>query len=224
MESRASEFQVLKNESKIMQFLNKVPGVPEMKWFCVDPRYNYMVMTLLGQSMTEIIHKVHVFPMHWIENVGLQGLDILERIHDKGFVHRDIKPDNFLFGLENKTQLYLIDFGLTKCYLDAHGKHQALTSIQNIVGSKNYASLHVHAMKEPSRRDDLESFVYVLLFLFFGNLDWDTERTDESMVHMKQHVTERLGIPEKFRTMLTSIRTLQFGERPNYDHLRMSLK
>ena len=102
---------------------------------------------------------------------AIQGLERLKYIHDKNIIHRDIKTDNFLIGRKDPDIIYLIDFGLAKKYRSSRtGKHIKYSKTGNLIGSMNYASCNSMKGYEISRRDDLESFGYLLLNLAKGGL------------------------------------------------------
>ena len=117
-----NDMKLLKNESVIYQYLNNVEGVPIVKWFGKDETNYYMVLNLLGESL-QSIKNISTFSLGSVLQIGIQIIILLKTIHDKGLVHRDIKPDNFLFGLGTVTnKLHLIDFGLAKRF-NYDGKH-----------------------------------------------------------------------------------------------------
>ena len=98
----------------------------------------------------------------------------IEYIHSKYIIHRDIKPENFLLGKAKQKTIYLIDYGCSKLYMNAK-KHEHIPfkeGIQNIIGTERYCSIYTHLGKEQSRRDDIESFVYVMIYLLKGKLPW----------------------------------------------------
>jgi serine/threonine protein kinase len=148
--------------------------------------------------------------------LGIQMIKRVETLHNKYLLHRDIKPDNFMIG-SNK-QLYLIDFGLCKRY-DYDGKHIEETKNPNktIIGSVNFVSLNVHKGIEPGRRDDIESCIYIILYLLQdGKLSWFKEKDINRIAFLK----EQLTIPYPFiKEMLANIRNLTFREAPNYGQL-----
>ena len=102
---------------------------------------------------------------------AIQGLERLKHIHDKNIIHRDIKTDNFLIGRKDPDIIYLIDFGFAKKYRSSRtGKHIKFSKTGKLIGSMNYASCNSMKGYEISRRDDLESFGYMLLNLAKGGL------------------------------------------------------
>lgn len=88
-------------------------------------------------------------------------------------IHRDIKPENYVIGNEDITTLYMIDFGLAKYYRDQNdGKHIPNIEKKGLIGTARYASVNAHLGKEQSRRDDMISIGYVLIYLATGKLPW----------------------------------------------------
>ncbi|CAD1472467.1 unnamed protein product, partial [Heterotrigona itama] len=151
-------------------------------------------------------------------------------IHSRNFIHRDIKPDNFLMGLGKKGNLvYIIDFGLAKKYRDGRThKHIPYRENKNLTGTARYASINTHLGIEQSRRDDLESLGYVLMYFNRGSLPWQglkaaTKRQKYERISEKKMSTpvEELckGYPE-FASYLRYCRGLRFEERPDYSYLR----
>jgi serine/threonine protein kinase len=196
-----NETQLLKNETKIYQYLKikNVTGIPDIKWFGVDEINNYMVMTLLGLSLTDLKHKYKKISLSVILQIGKQILSRLKYVHEMGLIHRDVKPDNFVFGTgKNSALLYIIDFGLCKKYKTPLGKHIEHKKIGNIIGTPKFASLNItENLDEPSRRDDLESMVYILLYLI-------SEKEKEKEKDFDKTNTE------PFSNILEYIRNLKF--------------
>ena len=162
-----NNMKLLKNESTIYQYLNNDVGFPNVKWFGKDKINYYMVINLLGESLQSLIERKRSFSLKLVLQIGIQIIILLKTIHDKGLIHRDIKPDNFLLGLNNKNkQIYLIDFGFCKTFLNNH-KHIEMKKTNNLIGTANFASVNAHEFNELSRRDDLESLVVDILFIIY---------------------------------------------------------
>ena len=100
-------------------------------------------------------------------------IERVEYVHSKHFIHRDIKPDNFVIGInQNINKIYLIDFGLAKRYKTTLGQHIPFKEDKKLTGTVRYASINTQLGIEMSRRDDLESLGYILLYLLKGKLPW----------------------------------------------------
>ncbi len=114
------------------------------------------------------------FPLSTVLSIGIQIITRLEHLHRKGFVHRDIKANNFALGLGEKSRIvYIIDFGLAKKYKDLRtGVHIPIKGGKSLVGTARYASIASHDGYEQCRRDDLESTGYLLLYCLRGKLPW----------------------------------------------------
>ena len=156
-------------------------------------------------------------------------------MHSKGYIHRDIKPDNFLIGLEPHNDIvYVLDFGLTKLYKDSStGNHIAYRNNKRLTGTARYVSVNTHLGVEQSRRDDLEGIMYVMLYFLRGSLPWQglparTRREKyRRILTIKSRVkSESLceGLPIQMKKLLNYCRELKFDETPNYKHMKKLLQ
>jgi casein kinase I family protein HRR25 len=202
-----------------------MPGIPQLKWFGLDEHHYYMVFTLLGNSLSDFKIKHPTISLKIIIGIGFQLVKLIESIHNKHLLHRDIKPDNFFFFLcYKKAQLHIIDFGFCKNFINKEGMHMKQTTDKTPLGTPNFISLNVHDGIEPSRRDDLESIVYILLYLFESTLPWNELSTyyDEyknvglKIKQVKAKVMESERVPLPLREIWAYCRNLRFDESPNY--------
>lgn len=204
-------------------------GIPRVYEFIQTDDYNIMSMEMLGDNLDNIFNEHNKqFSVGTVMYLGIDILRIMERVHDAGFVHRDIKPNNFLVG-NNRHSVYLLDFGLSKEYIDNTGKHMKETFGHSIVGTARYSSINMHLGIEPSRRDDLESIGYMLIYFAKGSLPWQGQNTDGKKKNMFDNIGkiklstefETLcdGLPKCFVVYLQYCRGLRFDERPRYDML-----
>jgi len=217
MESISVETKMLKRETQIYQYLGKAVGVPQVKWYGSTEEYNYMVMPLFGDSLAS-----KTFSLVDSFSIGQKIVRILSFIHEKGLIHRDVKPDNFVFN-QDGTDVYIIDFGLCKKYIDNDNKHIEMKSGKTIIGTPNFVSVNVHNGVEPSRRDDLISVAYIILYLINGGLPWQTKREMKEIKMQKQCILQWSKTPSKLIEYLTYCENLKFDETPDYEYLIKSL-
>lgn len=217
---------LLKNESIIYRYLNNMASIPSVKWFGKDDTNYYMVINLLGNSLQNIKDTICCFTLNDALKIGIYLINLIQNIHEKGLVHRDIKPDNFLFGLDDTSKIYIIDFGFCKSYV-GDDEHIPMKKTSNLIGSRTYASINAHNFDEISRRDDLESLCYTLMYLVQGKLDWQITSSynhehpklaNLRIRDMKINMIES-SEPSVFINSLKYIRTLQFEEKPDYAYL-----
>jgi serine/threonine protein kinase len=223
IESIQKETKLLKNESIIYQYLQNMKGIPQVKWFGKDSKNYYMVINLLGKSLQTLINRNKRFSLQLTLQIGIQVIEILETIHNKGLVHRDIKPDNFLLGLDkNSKNLYIIDFGFCRTFLK-NDKHVEMKNTFGIIGSMTYTSINSHKYLEQSRRDDLESLGYMLIYFFLGELEWqnieDSETKNIVIFEMKEKIGMNDKIPFILLNYISYVKNLRFEEKPDYSFL-----
>ena len=216
-ETKQSITKTLKNEAKIYQYLGKQNGFPQLKWYGTEEKYTYLVIDLLGLTLSDIITRYKKLSLKTTLILGIQIISRIQLLHNKCLLHRDIKPNNFLFGLNKQTnKLFLLDFGFSKRY-DYNGKHISEKKITSIIGSPNFVSLNVHNNIEPSRRDDLESCIYVIIYMLYGNLDWFGKNMN-TMADLKLQLTNKMEF-SFLKHMLEYVRSISFDEKPNYNLL-----
>ena len=231
LESKTADTKLLKRETQIYQYLFPNPGIPHVKYFGVWEDYYFMVLPLLGPSLTNYKSS---FSLNDIYYVGKKMIELLEYIHGKGIIHRDIKPDNFLYELEKEKdcKLSLIDFGFSRRYLNDSGNHILFKTDKTLIGSVNFASINVNNGYEPSRRDDLESVLYIILFLIRkGSLPWEKEKEKEKetlsslkVYEKKMKLLDHHEYPPDFLHCLQYCRNLKFDDTPDYSRIKQMLQ
>ncbi|XVF26988.1 hypothetical protein REPUB_Repub14bG0068000 [Reevesia pubescens] len=219
-------------ESKLYKILQGGTGIPNVRWFGVEGDYNVLVMDLLGPSLEDLFNFCsRKLSLKTVLMLADQMINRVEFVHSKSFLHRDIKPDNFLMGLGRRAnQVYTIDFGLAKKYRDTSThQHIPYRENKNLTGTARYASMNTHLGIEQSRRDDLESLGYVLIYFLRGSLPWQglkagTKKQKYEKISEKKVSTsiEALcrGYPTEFASYFHYCRSLRFDDKPDYSYLK----
>jgi serine/threonine protein kinase len=216
-EVKSKEQKSLKMEAKIYQYLANTEGIPQLKWFGATNNVNYLVTNLLEHSVTSLVKKYGRLSIKTVLLLGTQMIERLEILHGHYLIHRDIKPDNFMINISDKTnKVFLIDFGFCKRY-NYEGNHIEFKMNKTLIGTPNYVSLNVHKGCEPSRRDDLESCLYVMIYMLFGKFfSINGEEPLKILVLKKEQLT---NIPRFLTIAINYVRTLRFEEEPDYKYI-----
>lgn len=228
-ERKRDNNNLLKKEAYTMVKL-KHSNIPKVYSFGTTNQYHVLAMELLGDSLETAFNKCDKkMSLKSACMIGIEMIKTLSFIHSKGVLHRDLKPDNFMFGRGSKAnKLYLIDFGLSKEYVDDKNQHVPVSYGKKLVGTARYASLNTHKGVEQGRRDDLESVGYILIYLIKGILPWQGLKVKSNEDHYtkifdkKQEVRIRdlcSNLPLQFSAYIDYCRKLGYSEEPNYDYL-----
>jgi serine/threonine protein kinase len=227
IERRDAPHPQLAYEHAVMKGLALGAGIPRVHVFGTQDEYNVLVMERLGSSVEAVraASPGRVLPMSVVRHFARGALAALHTVHAAAFVHRDVKPDNFVFGTDaaghTRKAVFLIDYGLCKRLLDADGRHIPHATGLGFVGSAKFASVRAHAGEQQSRRDDVEALGYTLVYLALGTLPW--QGMGDAVPSVKAATTiEDLcrGLPPSFAETVTYGRELPFDAMPDYAYLR----
>lgn len=225
-------------EAKFYQYLLKdaTPdkGIPRVYYCATEGDRNIMVMDLLGPSLEDLFNICNrKFSLKTVLMISEQMLGRIEYIHSRYILHRDIKPDNFVIGIGSKQhRVFIIDFGLAKKFM-SRDSHIPYKEGKSLTGTARYASVNTHLGIEQSRRDDLESLGFVMMYFLRGSLPWQNMRANNKKEKYQKIMEKKLGtpidilckgFPSEFVTFLTYCRNLKFEDKPDYNYLRSLLK
>ena len=226
-------FFLLSFHSFIMVYSDGIPGV---KWYGTEGDYNVLVIDLLGPSLEDLFNYCDKhLSLKTVLMLADQMIARLEFMHSRSYIHRDVKPDNFLIGTGTRKHVcHVIDFGLAKKYQDPrNGRHIPYIEGKNLTGTARYASINTHCGIEQARRDDMESLGFVLMYFLRGSLPWQglkaaTKKQKYQRILERKQAThpEQLcrGYPNEFRDYFAHCSSLGFEDRPDYRYLRRIFK
>ena len=206
-------------------------GIPEVKSFGKVKNYTVLVEPLLGKSLFDIFAENHKkMPLEDVCLIGKQVIERIQWVHSKYIVHRDIKPDNFLIGKKDPNVIYIIDFGLSKKYRSSTtNKHIRFGFTGKLTGTVRFASANALRGGEQSRRDDIESIGYMLVYFMKKRLPWQgvtgTRKMERylKIYKMKKNTTpEELceGLPPEMTEYIKYAKQLEFEQQPDYKYLK----
>ena len=211
-------------EGLIYKELKGIKRIPKLYIAGEQGNYNVLITELLGESLKMLLKSVgDKFSLATTLKIGIQVLNIIEEIHKRGVVLRYLKPDNMVIGLnENKDHIYLIDFEIAKKYI-RFGEHIPFKENKHINGNRYYISINTHLGREISRRDDIESLGYNLIYFMKGKLPWSYANDSRLILLLKMKTSfDELceGLPEEFEEFINYAKELQFEQEPDYKYLK----
>ncbi len=239
-EKSSVKTSVLLEELNIYFDLKGGEGIPQIYWEGEYKNYKVFVMDILGPSLDKFFKIENKLSLETTIFFGEQMVRRLEYLHSKNYIHRDIKPNNFLLGRYNRkfndNKVYIIDFGLSKEYVDKRTKkHYEYNECSKFVGTPRYASVNTHMGIRQSRRDDLESVAYILIYFLNGELPWQgikaktkSEKKEKIKISKKNfdilnQCENYKNIPGELIEILEYTKNITFFEKPNYDYIVMLL-
>ena len=217
---------------------NKSVCIPLYKIIeCDKIQKKLILIELLGSNLGDIVELFPKkrLPLRELILVTIKLISVIKYVHNKGIIHQDIKPENFIFGVEedleniqNNNKLYCIDFGLSRI-VKSNDKKQK--SVKSFMGTLRYASLAAHNHLLQSCRDDLESIMYMVIYLFKGKLPWMNQKIKKSVKSTKYKLIQKIkeettpedltkGLPVEFLDFFKYIKNLEYAEKPSYSSLK----
>ena len=222
----------LLHEYKILKILEGNEGIPTPYLFKNIGGESVLVIDLLGPNLEDILQdtKTKTFTLKTCLMTLKQIIQRLKIIHKQGIIHRDLKPENLLVTKNIRDGLiYLIDFGLSKKYKDTKTDvHIPFKNERPITGTIRYISINTHKGYEQSRRDDLESACYIILYFLNGKLNWDgikcktKEEKIQKIMEKKEEFKnnkEYKKLSQSFCNIFEYVYNINFDEKPNYEYI-----
>lgn len=180
------------------------------------------------------MNKTH-FSFQTVHQIGIQLITLLEQFHSIGYIYNDLKPDNICIGEFNDMKtvhsLKLIDFGLATPYMK--GNQHIKQEPKQFQGNLAFSSYNAFNEVTLSRRDDLISLLYLLLYLTSGKLPFvrhnvplvdQIGRIKRKKNNLKPFQFCKEQNSEHFIDFAQYIYDLKFEEEPNYGFLRFMLQ
>ena len=231
LEKRRDDFPGILETEACRLHLLQGEGIPKIVCYGTNETHNILIQELLGSSLEKIFNKLNKkFSLKTVCNIGIQLIKRIKHIHKKYHIHRDLKPDNFLTGYYKiDSKIYLIDFGLSKKYYStSKQKHIKFKKGYNLIGTARYCSRNAHKGYELSRRDDIESLGYCLIYFLKGKLPWQGLKVKRIEDQFEKIAEKKIGtsfeeltqnLPDEFLQYFKYCDKLEFEDEPDYEYL-----
>lgn len=220
-------------ENRIYGRLGNGEGIPRMFYYGQYAAHNVLVMELLGANLEDLFNLCNrMFSLKTICMIAIQLIRRICLIHSRNLIYRDVKPENFLIGRQSANEhrkIYMVDFGLAKDFINVDtGLHIPYSENKTLIGTARYMSINTHLGREQSRRDDLESIGYLLIYFLKGHLPWQGLKVDSFHERYKKIGQTKMNIrledlcqghPKEFYNLISYARNLGFMDKPDYEML-----
>lgn len=232
LEDTKAGHRLLDREAQVYKHLTGVTGVSFLKWHGLVEGYRVIVLDLLGPNLEDLFNFCQrKFSLKTVLMIAEQLLIRIENLHTRNYIHRDIKPDNFLIGIgRRENQMFMVDFGLSKKYRDFKtNQHIPYREQKSLTGTARYASINTHRGREQSRRDDMISLAYMLIYFLRGNLPWQgiiaetKQQKYQKILDIKESITTAhlcRDLPVEFEFFINYANALEFHDQPDYLYIR----
>jgi serine/threonine protein kinase len=238
----------LNHEYNVYMALAGSLGIAEVCWYGKEGIYEVIALEYLGTSLDDLtcedglgVRKTFLYASQMVRpfmqkrisliTLSPAQLSVVESLHTRHYIHRDIKPGNFMVRADNlPPTVFLIDFGLARQFRNpATYLHTPFSTNQSIIGTLPFMSINGQQGYTQSRRDDLESLIYTIVYVARGDLPWtgsSVRSNHEAVLQMKLSITvEELceGLPTSFCSFVSHVRSLDFDRKPDYQYLHSIL-
>eukprot|EP01031_Cornospumella_fuschlensis_P031304 gene31304-37833_t len=229
----------LKREIAFYRIINGAYGTANFKWAGQEGDYDVLVLERLGPSLQDLFEYCgKLFTLKTVLMLAVQMIDRLAFVHSKHYIHRGVKPANFVMGTGSKTKVcHIIDFDLSSKYTTGFKytkNHIPYSEGWQLTGNVIFASINNHLGIAQSRRDDIESLGYTLLYFLRGSLPWERLVNNQSRRQRNQRILEskqasmpeRLcrGFPGEFKALFEYCAGLGFDKEPDYARLKKTFQ
>lgn len=225
----SEDHKSLKKEYKILKILQKHEDFMKVYEYGSLGTFDYIVLDLFGKNLQYKTND-YLLSLKTVSAIGIEILSKLEKMHNLDIIHKDIKPSQFLLTHDQK-KIFLVDFGIST-FFRVNNKHKIFKTKCRFKGSILFSSINTHLGFRLSRRDDLESLAYSLLYLMKGELPWKIMENANSSKYIKVVLNQKLnikrdylfrGIPAEFESFFLYCRKLLYDQTPNYSYLKSLL-
>ena len=221
--------QELHKEYEFLLNLQSFTDFPKVYDYQEHPTKDALIMELLGRNLSYRSDETP-FTFKCVCAIGIKLIDSIEKMHESGILHRDLKPGNFLVSLDKKN-VKIVDFGIATCFKSGR-HHKEFKTHKMCKGTPSFASINNHLGFTQSRRDDIECWYYSLLYLLTGGLPWKNGGKFKGFTKWKYILSQKImfmksewfsSLPAEFKVLIQYIRKLTYEQRPNYLYLKTLL-
>ncbi|CAD8079980.1 unnamed protein product [Paramecium sonneborni] len=224
----------IKNEIEMLKKLQGISGIPELKSYGITSDNKLFIIVPLFQYNLKEVAKEKQLSLSQILRIGLRMTEILENIHCNNVLHLDLKPENIMFSKQIQDDqntikpeiIQLIDFGLSQKF------NQNSTFLKDtFIGSLSFASRQSHNGEQLGFKDDLESLIYILVYLRNQKLpwlqkpSWGCKKVDIQIIGKVKtfHYNSQTlysNFPLGFQDIMQYIDTLKYYVMPDYSYIK----